>query len=160
MINMRPVFFAILFILITMTPSCRNIKEKGLFGRKAKALEILLAQQDSIRVADSLRKVQIRLKAIEEARLDSIRAAEEERRMWEARLKYNIIVGAFITPEYAQAWMNEYKEMGYDPVIIKPEGSRFELVAAESHERFSSAVQRLEQFHDTVNIDAWLYVRK
>ena len=157
---MRPLFTVILFLLITIAPSCRNIREKGLFGRKAKALEILKAQQDSIRVADSLRKVQMRLKAIEEARLDSIRAAEEERRIWEARLKYNIIVGAFITPEYARAWMDEYKGMGYDPIIIKPEGSRFELVAAESHERFGKAVQRLEQFHDTVNIDAWLYVRK
>ncbi|NSW93984.1 MAG: hypothetical protein HPY62_04645 [Bacteroidales bacterium] len=157
---MRSSITFVLLLLIVLAPSCRNIREKGLFGRKAKALAVLKAQQDSLRVADSLRKIQIRLQALEEARLDSIRAAEEERRALEARLKYNIVVGAFITPEYARAWMDEYKAMGYSPEIIKPEGSRFELVVAESHERFSKAVQRLEQFHDTVNIDAWLYVRK
>ena len=40
--------------------------------------------------------------AIENAKLDSIRKADEERLAMESKYKYNIIVGSFITPEYAK----------------------------------------------------------
>jgi len=151
------VFLAILLILPV---SCKKIQERGLFGKKAKTLEMLLAQQDSIRVADSILRVENRLRAVEEARLDSLIRAEQEKAAYEARPKYNIVVGSFITPEYAKAWAEEYRKMGYDPQIIRMTESRFDLVVAESHEQYSMAVRRLEQFHDTVEIDAWLYVRR
>jgi hypothetical protein len=154
-------FSTLLFIaFLIFSPSCKNIREKGLFGKKAKALEMLKAQQDSIRVADSLKRVENRLKAIEEARQDSIRIAEEERQAYEARNKYNIIVGGFVIPENANAWANEYRKRGYDARVIKMDNSKFELVVAESYERFSKAIERLEQFQDTVDIDTWLYVKK
>jgi hypothetical protein len=154
--------FSIIFFLavLVLTPSCKNIRERGLFGKKAKTLEMLKAQQDSVRVADSLKKVENRLKAIEEARLDSIRLAEEERAAYEARNKFNIIVGSFITPEFAKAWAEEYRKQGYDTKVIKMADSNFELVVAESYDRFSKAVERLNQFQDTVDIDTWLYVSK
>ncbi len=73
--------FAIIFIILLLifSPSCKNIRERGLFGKKAKTLEMLRAQQDSIRVADSLKRVENRLRAIEEARLDSLIQAEQEK---------------------------------------------------------------------------------
>lgn len=151
------VFLAVLLILPV---SCKKIRERGLFGKKAKTLEMLLAQQDSIRVADSLKKVENRLRAVEEARLDSLVRAEQEKAVFETTRKYNIVVGSFITPEYALAWAEEYRKMGYDPQIIRTTDSRFELVVAESHEQYLRAFRRLEQFRDTVEIDAWLYVRK
>lgn len=150
-------FFIALLILST---SCNKIRERGLFGRKAKTLEMLRAQQDSIRVADSLKRVENRRRAIEEARLDSLIQAEAERAEYEARNKYNIIVGSFITPDFARSWAEEYRIQGYDARIIRMNDSRFELVVAESHEQFSNAVARLEQFQDTVDIDAWLYIGK
>lgn len=111
-------------------------------------------------MADSIKKVENRLRAVEEARLDSIRLAEEERAAYEARNKYNIIVGSFITPEYAKMLAEEYRKIGYDPRVIRMTDSKFELVVAESYDRFSKAVQRLEQFQDTVEIDSWLYIKK
>ena len=39
------------------------IRERGLFGKKARTLEMLRAQQDSIRVADSLKRVENRLRS-------------------------------------------------------------------------------------------------
>jgi hypothetical protein len=155
--NFITVFFLVFLVL---TPSCKKIRERGLFGKKARTLEMLKAEQDSIRVADSLKRVQNRLKAIEEARLDSIRMAEAEKAAFEALNKYNIVVGSFITPEYAQAWAGEYRKQGYDTKIIKMADSRFELVVAESYDRFSKAIERLNQFQDTVDIDTWLYVQK
>jgi hypothetical protein len=157
---MRLILTYIFMALLILSPSCTRIKERGLFGKKAKTLEMLRAQQDSIRIADSLKRVENRLRAIEEARLDSIVQAETERAAYEARNKYNIIVGSFITPEYAKSWAEEYRKQGYDPRIIRMDDSRFELVVAESHEQFSKAMTRLEQFQDTVDIDTWLYIKK
>jgi hypothetical protein len=154
-------FSTILFIaILILSPSCKNIRERGLFGKKAKTLEMLKAQQDSVRVADSLKRVENRLRAIEEARLDSIRLAEEERQAYEARNKFNIIVGSFIVPENAKVWADEYRKMGYDTRVIKMDDSKFDLVVAESYERFSKAVERLERFQDTVDINTWLYIKK
>jgi hypothetical protein len=69
-------------------------------------------------------------------------------------------VGSFITPEFAKAWAEEYRKQGYDTKVIKMADSNFELVVAESYDRFSKAVERLNQFQDTVDIDTWLYVSK
>lgn len=154
--------FLIIFIasLLILTPSCKKIKERGLFGKKAKTLELLRVQQDSIRVADSLKRVENRIRALEEARLDSVLRAEQEKEAFEARNKFNIIVGSFITPEFAKAWAEEYRKQGYDTKIIKMADSKFELVVAESYDRFSKAMERLNQFQDTVDIDTWLYINK
>jgi len=146
--------------LLILAPSCKKIKERGLFGKKGKTLDMLKAQQDSIRVADSLKKVEIRIRAIEEARLDSILQAEQEKAAYQARNKFNIIVGSFVTPEFAQAWAEEYRKQGYDTKVIRMPDSKFELVVAESYDRLSKAMQRLSQFQDTVDIDSWLYISK
>ena len=158
---MRQITVFLLAVLLFLPVSCKKIKQNGLFGKKARKLEILLAQQDSIRVADSIKRAENRQKAIEEARLDSLLRAEQEKAAYEAQMKkYNIVVGSFLTPEYARAWAEEYVKMGYDPQIIRMTDSMFELVVAESHEKYARAAQRLEQFRDTVEIDAWIYVRR
>lgn len=157
---MRQISIVLITLLLVFFPSCKNIRERGLFGKKAKTLEMLRAQQDSIRVADSLKRVENRLRAIEEARLDSLIQAEQERAANEARNKYNIIVGSFLTPEFAQAWAEEYRKQGYDTRIVRMDGSQFDLVVAESYDRFSKAMERLDAFQDTVDIDAWLYIFK
>lgn len=150
-------FFMALMLLL---PSCNKIRERGLFGKKAKTLEMLRAQQDSIRIADSLKRIENRQRAIEEARLDSLIKAEAEKAASEARNKYNIVVGSFITPEYALSWAEEYRKMGYDATIVRRENSDFELVVAESHDLFSEAMMRLEQFQDTVDVFSWLYIKR
>jgi hypothetical protein len=144
----------VVLILVTM-PSCKFLREKKIIGRKKTELAELQAQQKMVRTADSLKKVQEHLQAIENARIDSLRIAEEQRQAVASR--YNIIVGAFITPEYARAWADEYRSRGYDASIIPMEGGRFELVAAESHETAGRAIRRVNQFQDTVQIDAWIY---
>ena len=155
---MRQFSIVLITLLLILSPSCKNIRERGLFGKKAKTIEMLRAQQDSIRVADSLKRAENRLRAIEEARLDSLLQAEQERADNEARNKYNIVVGSFLTPEFAKAWAEEYRKQGYDTRIVRMDGSQFDLVVAESYDRFSKAMERLNAFQDTVDIDAWLYI--
>ncbi|OFY67434.1 MAG: hypothetical protein A2V64_08840 [Bacteroidetes bacterium RBG_13_43_22] len=149
----------ILVLILISLPGCKYFKGKKLFGKKARETELLKAKQDSIRVADSIMKVQKRLKAVEDARLDSLRLAEEKR-AWDLQHKYNIIVGSFITPEYARSHAETYRQNGYDARIIKMEGGRFDLVSAEAYESFRKAVARLQQFQDTVETEAWLYIMK
>jgi hypothetical protein len=155
---MRHFASILLILLLALMPSCKNFRIKNLFHKKADKLLVLKAQQDSIRVADSLRKAQERLLAIETARIDSVRLAEEARLALAS--KYNIIVGSFITPEYTKAWVEEYRSRGYDPKIIKMENSSFELVSAETHESLREAISRLNQFQDTVQVDAWIYIKR
>lgn len=151
---MRHLLSLVLIVLLVATPSCKYFKR----GKKADAMKFLLAQQDSIRVADSIMNVQARLVAIENAKLDSARIAEEQRLALGSR--YNIIVGSFYTPEYAKGLAEVYRQKGYDTKILKMSGSRFELVSAESHESFRKAVARLKEFQDTVELDAWMYIKK
>ncbi|MCU0460643.1 MAG: SPOR domain-containing protein [Bacteroidales bacterium] len=155
---MKHIAAIILLAFIVTLPSCKFLREKKIIGRKKTELAEKLAEQKRIRIADSLRVVQERLKAIETARLDSLRLAEEERLAQAS--KYNIVVGSFITPEYARQWVDEYRTRGYDAKIIQMEGSRFELVVAESYESAGKAVKRLNQFQDTIQIDAWIYRKR
>ena len=157
---MKYLTIVLLSALLIVLPSCKYFKGGGLFGKKARALAIEKAQNDSIRAIDSLQKIKVHLVEIENARLDSIRKADEERLAFESKHKYNIIVGSFITPEYAKIMSEEYRKQGYDPTIIKMEKSRFELVSIEGHDSFKKAAARLSQFQDTVQIESWLFVKK
>ena len=118
------------------------------------------ARVDSVRVADSLQKVRAHLLIVDQARVDSVRMAEEGRLAGDSKFKFNIIVGSFITPEYAKVLTEEYRKKGYDPKILKMDGSRFELVAIEAYDSFTKAVARLEKFKDTVQLESWLYIKK
>lgn len=156
---MRYISAFILVILLVITPSCKFLRKMKIFRKKADIAAVWQAKQDSIRVADSIKQVQAKLMEMENARLDSIRAAEEQKALAN-KSRYNIIVGSFITPEYARDYVEVYRQRGYDPQIISVEGSKFELVAAEAHENFRTALKRLEQFQDTVEFEAWMYIRK
>ncbi len=123
-------------------------------------MAIMKAREDSIRVADSLIKVKEQLQAIEQARIDSINKANEERSSFDSRFKYNIIVGSFLTPDYARSLSEEYHRKGYDPRILKMESSNFELVAVEAYDNFQKAFSRLKQFQDTVQFESWMYIKK
>ncbi len=147
---------AVLFVLIMIlvfSPSCKKIG--GWFGKKkVDTTGVWLARQDSLRIVDSIRKAQEALQALENARLDSIRLAEEAK----LAFKYHIIVGSFYTPEYARDLADEYKNKGYNVRILKMKGSRFELVSAEAFDSFRPAINKLRDYQENIVLDAWLYI--
>ncbi len=157
---MRALIFAICLSLLPLMSSCNFLREKGIIGKKKKKEAEMQARLESIRVADSLRIVETRLRALEEAKLDSLRKIEEERAQLLSERKFNIVVGSFLTPAFAESYAEEYRELGYNTEIVSEEGSPWSLVVAESHTRYPTAAQRITQFHDTVNIDAWIYTRR
>jgi len=147
--------------LLICLPSCNFIKKRGWFGtKKADTMLVWQARQDSIRLADSIQSIRDKEYAIEKARIDSLNRIEQERIAYEARFKYQIIVGSFITPAYALEFQEYIRKQGFDARIIQKPDSRFELVSAESHENLRTAVNRLIQFRDTVAYDAWIYIRR
>lgn len=156
---MRPLIAFLLLVTFSMT-SCKFIEKKGWFGRtKTDTLAVWQARQDSIRVADSIQAEIVKMRAVEQARLDAIQAEENARLDWEARFKYHIIVGSFLTPQYAEDQMVLYNSLGYETSIIPDSRGRFNLVSAEVHESMSEAFKRLQNFQDTVEFEAWLYIR-
>jgi hypothetical protein len=155
---MRHLSAVILVALLVVLPSCKYFKGRGLFGRKADTMAVWHARQDSIRVADSIRNAQARLMAEENARADSLRKIGEEQKA--VISKYNIIVGSFITPEYAKRLAEDYRKKGYNTNIIKMGGSRFELVSAEAYDNFKQAFSRLKEFQANIEVDAWMYIKK
>jgi len=155
---MKQLIGLILIMILVSFASCRWIKEKGIFGRKADTMAIWLARQDSLRIADSIKAVQERI-ALENQKMEAERLAEEQKLEWARKYKYNIIVGSFITPEYARNLLAEYQALGYnDARLIPLEDTRFEMVAVEAHDNLRTALTRLERFRDTVAFDSWLYI--
>ncbi|TFH36788.1 MAG: hypothetical protein E4G95_05395 [Bacteroidia bacterium] len=156
---MRPIVAFLVIILLSFS-SCKFIREKGWFGTKKKAdpVAVWQAQQDSIRVADSIRAEIELMRQFEQARLDSIMVAEQSRLDFEARFRYHIIVGSFLTREYAEDYKNMYRSMGYDANIIPDSQNRFNLVSAEVHETLQKAHSRLVRYQDTVEFESWVYI--
>lgn len=154
----KAMLFSALILLLLSQSSCKWIKEKGWFGgSKADTMLIWKARQDSLRRVDSLQRVKEQMMAREKARLDSIAQVEAERKAWEERFKYHIIVGSFITPEFAREHADFYRQKGYEVRILKGPAN-FELVSAEVLDNYKEAVNRLYQYQDTVEFEAWLYV--
>jgi len=147
-------------IILLIFPSCKFIKKKGWFGTgKADTLVVWQARQDSIRLVEAKRVELDRIKAVEQARIDSLLLIEEERLAFEARFRFYIIVGSFLTPEFAQDHLNYYRSMGYDATIIDGPEAKFKFVSAEIHESVGKALNRLVQYQDTVEFEAWLFTR-
>ena len=137
----------VIILSFVLLPSCDFFCEKDKVDTTELAMQ--QARLDSIRVADSLKRVQEA-----QALQDSIRLAEEAR----LASKYHIIVGSFYTPQYARNWAEEYKRRGYNAQILKKRGSMFELVSAESFSDYRAALRRLREFHVSIMLDAWIYI--
>jgi predicted TIM-barrel enzyme len=149
---MRQLIFSLFVVFLVVNQSCSFFGS----GKRVRVLAEIKAREDSSRVADSLKRIHDVI--VENARLDSVRKADEMRIARESR--YNIIVGSFINSENAKLLAEKYNGMGYNTSIIKPEGSKFELVSAERMGNFKIAAERLEAFRDTVQIEAWVYIKE
>lgn len=155
---MRSLLLSVLIVLLLL-PSCNFIKKKGWFGTGRAAEAAMQIRLDSIRVADSLREVRAAELAFarEQAIQDSLLRIDEEMDFYDNQFIYHIIVGSFITPEYALDHSDFYNSMGYQTQIFEGVNG-FDLVSAMDLEDYSQSLYQLENFKDTVEIEAWLYI--
>jgi hypothetical protein len=156
---MKHLTVILVILLLASASSCKYIRSIKLFGHKADTMVVWMARQDSLRVADSLKMVRDRLQAIENARLDSIRVATDKA-AWEKKNRFSIIVGSFITPDYAKGLAEVYRQKGFETRIFRMEGSRFELVSVESLDNYRKALSRLKYFQGNEEVDSWIYEKK
>lgn len=152
---MRTLVFLFILILGSFS-SCKFIKQKGWFGKDQDTTALHQQRMNDLRVADSLKKAQaeqIRLDQI----ADSLLQIDEAQRLLEEQYKYHIIVGGFITPEYADAYSDYYASLGYQPRILTAENG-FDLISVMDLDNRAEASRMVESFRDTVDIDTWLYI--
>jgi len=141
--------------ILLLTPSCDFMKSINPFGKKAREAEALRQQQEAFRIADSIRVVNETQAEAERARQAELaRAAEEEVR---AVSGYHVIVGSFLTPAYADAWLAHIRGFGYNAVIVNMNGGKWQLVSAQSFPDLHGAWNALGGIQDKINSEAWVY---
>ncbi len=158
---MRNVLLLTVFTLLITSTSCNYFRERGWFGGSEDTLEVWQARQDSIRIADSLRQAVIleRERVRQQEIADSLQRVEQERLEYEARFRYHIIVGSFVTPEYATSFREHVEGLGYNATKMDLPGTRFEMISAEVHESLRNAFERLPHFQEEIAVDAWIWAR-
>lgn len=161
-----PAIFIILFLLFF--PIRRFLRENGffVFGNKTLKEALLWAKQDSIRVADSLKRIEIEPKGVEEIQRDSlVKSDKEEHPVFAGDIKdkYYIIIGSFSNPDNAKLAAGKYRSLGYKTIIISTtnrNGVKAELVSVKIFNNFNEAVIYLREFQSKFNPKAWMYTNQ
>jgi cell division protein FtsN len=152
---MKKLSLLVLAGILLLTPSCDFMKSINPFGKKAREAEALRQQQEAFRIADSIRVVNEKQAEAERARQAELeRAAAEEARIASG---YHVIVGSFLTPAYADAWLEHIRGLGYNATIVNMDDGRWQLVSAESFPDLRSAWNALGRIQDNINGEAWVY---
>lgn len=152
---MKKIFVFLIFSTVAIS-GCKFIKTK-ILGKPdpADTLEAYMDKMESQRLADS-----IALAELEQQRLDSLAALEEEENTpMVSTNKYHVISGSFKTPSYAQKYKQKMiDEFGYKNTQILTANNGFNLVSIESFPNFNSALRELRHIREEGNFEVWLYV--
>ena len=141
--------------ILLLTPSCDFMKSINPFGKKEREAEALRQQQEAFRIADSIRVVNEQKAEAERARQAELAQAETVQA--QAVSGYHVIVGSFLTPAYADAWLEHIRGLGYDARIVEMNGGRWRLVSAKSFPDLRAAWNAIGTIQDNINGEAWVY---
>ena len=163
-INKRYLSSIILIATFLIFPSCRNVREDGLFVRRSLKKAYLWAQQDSMRIADSLKSNLLVSEYAEEALEDSIVLTEEKMLTGEGiGNQYHIIIGTFAEPENAKLVAAQFRSQGYQTSIINRTnryGINLDMVSVKTFNNYEEASRYKNKFRREVDSSAWLYHNK
>ena len=154
---MKRLITVLLACMLLLTPSCKFMKSINPFGKKEREAEAIRKQQEAFRIADSI-KVAAEQAAREKERQAEIARLAQQEAMELSR--YNIIVGSFLTPEYADGWLDHVTKLGYDAKIVEMDGGRWRLVSVNSYETLKDAWNALPRYQTEVQGDAWIFKRE
>lgn len=122
------------------------------------------AQQDSIRVADSLKNALIVRDLAEEVFQDSIVISEEEMLSEEGvRNQYYIIIGTFAKPDNAMNLAVKFRNKGYEASIIRRTnsyGTELHMVSVKTFKNSEEAISYLNEFQSEVQSPARVFHSK
>ncbi len=151
---MKRLVTVLLLGIMLVTPSCDFVKKNNPFGRKAREAEALRQQQEAFRIADSIKVAEEEAARQLDLLTEQARVAEQEA---SRQSDYHIIVGSFLTPEYAASWLDHMTQMGHSARIINMGGGRWQLVSVNSYPTLNDAWNALQKYQNDVNQDAWIY---
>lgn len=141
-------------------PSCRFLEQQGLIKRKILKKALLWAEQDSARVADSLKRYGIIIKKQPETKPDSTKQNTVNQFPFGNSHKYNIIVGSFSNTENARLCSNVYLKKGYKTELMTTMSRsdiKIELVSVRSFINSFEAKKYLKKFQLEIEANAWIY---
>jgi len=154
----------VIILLFIFLPSCRYLREKGIFLDKNVKLVLLKASQDTILRADSLIKTGTFANNTIEVQQDpEVRIEDEKLSGEEANNLYYIIIGSFSNPENAKLAASQYTGQGYNTSVIQTtdrNGKKIELVSARTFADYDEAAVYLKEFQSNIDPGAWIYPRK
>jgi hypothetical protein len=157
-----------IIILLLFFPARRFLRKNGffVFGNKALKEALLWAHQDSIRVADSLKRIKIESKVPEDKQKDTLAnpvKADNPSQTADTGDTYYIIAGTFSNPENASLVAEKYRSRGYKTSIISMtnrNGIKTELVSVKSFNNLNEAEEYLKKFKEKSDPAAWIYTKK
>jgi hypothetical protein len=175
-----PVIF--LGMLILSMPSCKYLKKQLKMGEYSLKSVKEWAKQDSIWVADSLKRISVDKKVIEKPLPESVKRELSKKKTFEKTLTdslmnikdnnvpeenndpgYYIITGSFTNHDNAVKSAAEYSAKGYTTSIInatRGDGTRVEHVSVKSFTDGAEARLFLNEFKAKYDPGAWIYSRK
>jgi hypothetical protein len=157
-----------IIILLLFFPVRRFLRQNGIFvfGNKTLKEALLWAHQDSIRVADSLKRIKIESKVPGDKQQNSLVKPDKEESPVLAgvsRDTYYIIAGSFTSPENARLAAGKYRSRGYKTSIISMtnrNGIKEELVSIKTFNNLNEAKRYLREFQSKFDPEAWIYSNK
>jgi hypothetical protein len=139
-------------------PSCIYLEDLGLFRRRSLKRALEWAKQDSIRVADSLKRFELVKNSDEVIPGDSLEDKRGKNGFFESiKTKHYIIVGSFTNASNAGLCARKYLSKGFKTETIIRNGSNIELVSVRSFENILDAKKYLSEFQHDVDSAAWVY---
>lgn len=169
MYNLKRYLLAIFIIIILLFfPARRFLRQHGyfLFDNKTLKEALLWAHQDSIRVADSLKRIKIESVGPGNKQQDSkVKPGKEENplKSTETESTYFIIAGSFTNSENARLAAGKYNSRGYKTSIISVTGKngvKTELISVKTFNSLNEATRFLIEFKIKFDPEAWIYSHK
>jgi len=143
----------VLSLLVVLGSGC------DMFGKKKREEQARIeAQRKKDSISDAKKKakaLQLKKQKEEQARKDSIRKAEEERRKL---YKFHIIVGSFKTPKYATAYNDFISKKGYQTELLT-NSYDFQMVSIGAYKSWRNAVAELKKAREAIEPGSWIYIR-
>jgi hypothetical protein len=159
--------FIITILLLLLVPAYIFFKKNGFvfFEKKVRKVELLWEHQDSIRVADSLKKIKIESNVMGYKKQDSLVMSDKDNPVFAGDTgdTYYIIAGSFTNTENASLAAGKYRSRGYKTSTISMtdrNGIKAELVSVKTFNNFSEASRYLREFQSKSDPEAWIYKKK
>jgi len=157
-----------IIILLLFFPARKFLRKNGffLFDKKTLKEAVLWAHQDSIRIADSLKRIKIESKVPEDKQKDTpVKPvkADNPSQTAETGGTYFIIAGSFANTENARLAAEKYRSQGYKTSIISMTGKndvKAKLVSIKSFNNQGEAARFLNEFKSKIDHEAWIYSNK